>query len=219
MLCAMAKTQSLPIALAAAAALVAAVAGYWAFASWQKRTQHDAIAALVGETSAALKQGLGASPPGDELKRVDAALDRLRAAKAGRQRLFADSAEVYLVSARAVLQRKSEVPGRMRQAEEARRRLVAHMATPRGRSDGWIREAAELKKRMDQSYFDANLALEALAETLRTLPDAGARLVPDVSDNALPEPGLVAAAQQRTQDDLKRIAAEREGAGQLNQAR
>ena len=192
MLCAMAKTRSFSIALAVVAALAAAIGGYWAFASWQKRTQHDAITALVAETSAALRQGLAESPSGDELKRVDAALEKLRTSRRNRQRLFADSAEIYLVSARAVLQRESEVPGLARQAEGARRRLAAHMSNPRGRDDGWIREAAELKKRMDQSYFELNVALQALEEVLRTLPDAAARLVPDVSgERAAREPGLV----------------------------
>jgi len=210
------KVRNLVIAVAA---LAVAVAGYFSFASWQKRSQHDAIAALVVETSAALKQGLGASPAGDEPRRVDAAIERLHAMKASRQRLFADSADVYLASARAVLQRKSEVPALARQAEEARRRLAAHMATPRGRDDGWIREAAELKKRMDQSYFDLNVVLEALAENLRSLPDASARLIPDVRAAALTDPAFVAAVQQRTQDDLKRIADERAGAGRLNLGR
>ena len=214
MLCAMAKTRSFSIALAVAA-LAAAIGGYWAFASWQKRTQHDAIAALVAETSAALGQGLAASPPREELKRVDAALESLRSAKTNRQRLFADSAEIYLVSARAVLQRKSEVPGLARQAEGARHRLAAHMAIPRGRDDGWIREAAELKKRMDQSYYELNVALQALEEVLRALPDAGARLIPDVTASALVEPSVVAAAQERVQEDRKRLATERSSAGRL----
>jgi hypothetical protein len=68
---------------------------------------------------------------------------------------------------------------------------------------------------MDKAYFDLNVALEALAENLRTLPDAGARLVPDLSDSAVADPALVSGAQQRTQDDIKRIAAERESAGRL----
>jgi hypothetical protein len=207
------KVRNLVIAVAA---LAAAMAGYFSFVSWQKRTQHDASAALVAETSAALGEGLGASPAGDALKRVEAALNRLHAAKANRQRLFADSADVYLVSVRAVLQRKSEVPGLMRQAEDARRRLAAHMNGPRGRGDGWIREAAELKKRMDRSYYDLNIALEALAENLRTLPDSGARLVPDAGGSAVVEGGVVLAALRRTQDELKRLAIERERAGQLS---
>jgi len=76
---------------------------------------------------------------------------------------------------------------------------------------------------VDDARFAAlgveRVSLEALAENLRSLPDASARLIPDVRAAALTDPAFVAAVQQRTQDDLKRIADERAGAGRLNLGR
>lgn len=208
----MVKARSILIIVAAA---VLAVGGYLAFASWQKRSQHASIAALVGDGTGALKDGLGKSPSGDEPKRIDAALERLRATRASRQRPFAEAAEVYLVGARAVMERRAEVARLRQRAEASRRQLEAHMATPRGRNDSWIRQATELKKRMDQAYYELNVSLEALAELLRTLPDSEVRLVPEVGKGALVDEGLIVTNLQRTQEDLKRVAAERASAGQL----
>lgn len=208
----MVKARSILIAVAVA---IAAVGGYWAFASWQKQSQHAAISALVRDATGVLNDGLGKSPAGDEPKRIDAALERLRSTRASRQRPFAEAAEVYLVGARAVLDKRAEIARLRQHAEASRRQLEAHMATPRGRNDSWIRQATDLKKRMDQAYFDLNVALEAQAELLRTLPDSETRLVPEVGKGALVAEGLILTNLQRTQDDLKRVAAERASAGQL----
>ena len=208
----MVKMRSVLIAVAVA---VLAIGGYWAFASWQKQRQHDAIAALVRDATGVLNDGLGKAPSGDEPKRLDAALERLRTARAGRQRPFAEAAEVYLVGARAVVEKRADIARLRQHAEASRRQLEAHMATPRGRNDSWIRQATDLKKRMDQAYFDLNVALEAQAELLRTLPDSETRLVPEVGKRALVDDSLIAANLQRTQEDLKRLAGERASASQL----
>lgn len=195
--------------------VVAAAAGYWAFASQQKASQERAIAALVGEATAVLREGLSGKASADDLKRLDALAERLRAQKATRQRVLSDAAENYLLGSRAVLQRRVEAARFAQNAATVRRLAVAHLSAPRGRDDAWIRQATELKKRMDQAYFDENVALEALAELLRALPELEERLVPQIDAGALIEQDLIIAAMRRTEDDLKRAAAERESAGKL----
>jgi len=59
------------------------------------------------------------------------------------------------------------------------------------------------------------VALEALAELLRALPESEERLAPQLGPGALVEQDLIIAAMQRTEDDLKRTAADRESAGKL----
>jgi hypothetical protein len=114
------------------------------------------------------------------------------------------------------VERRAEVARLRQNAEASRRALAAHMATPRGRNDEWIRQATDLKKRMDQAYFDLNVSLEALVELLRTLPDAEAPLAADVGKGALVDDRLIATSLQRARDDLKRVAEERASAGQLS---
>ena len=199
---------------AAVLVLAAALAAYWAFSSWQERRQQAAIAAAVAEASAALRDALGRAPAGDEPKRIEAAMEKLRAAKPTRERDLAEAAEVYLVSARAVAERRAEAARLARQAAESRQQLVAHMAA-RTRGEGWIRQAAELKKRMDQAYFDENVALEALADLLRGLPDSEERLAPQVGKGALVEAGLVDSAAEQAKAELKRASGERSSASGL----
>lgn len=199
----------------AVVAVVALAAGYWAFASHQKSSQQRAIGALVGETTAVLREGLAGKASADDLKRLDALVERLHAEKATRQRALADAAENYLLGSRAVLQRRIEAARRAQNAATVRQLVVAHLSAPRGRNDAWIRQATELKKRMDQAYFDENVALEALAELLRALPETQERLAPQLGRGAVIEEDVVIAAVRRTEDDLKRTAAERENAGKL----
>ena len=194
--------------------LVAASAAYWGFASWQKRTQQAAIASAVGEASVALRQGLGRAPAGDEPKRIEAAMEKLRAANPTRQRDLAEAAEIYLVSARAVVERRAEAARLAQQASASRRQLIAHMAS-RTRGEAWIRQATELKKRMDQAYFDENVALEALADLLRGLPDSEERIAPQVGKAALVEASVVESAAEQAKADLKRASSERSTASGL----
>lgn len=204
------------VAVALAAGLIAAlIAAYWAFASHQKASQERAIGALVGETTAVLRDGLSGKASADDLKRIDAFLEKLHAEKVTRQRALADAADNYLSGSRAVLQRRIDAARFAQNAANVRRLVVAHLSAPRGRDDAWIRQATELKKRMDQAYFEESVALEALVELLRALPETGERLAPQLGRGALVEQDLILSAMRRTEDDLQRTAAERESAGKL----
>ena len=202
-------------ALVTVAAVVVAAGAYWAYVAQQKRSQERAIATLVGEASATLKEALAAEASPDDVKRLDGALARLRAARASRQRPLADAAENYLLGARAVLEKRADAVRLAQSAAASRRQLIAHMSTPRGRDDSWIRQAADLKKRMDQAYFEQNVALDALGQLLRSLPETESALEPKLGRAALLPDAAREAALKRVEVDQKKAADDRSKVGGL----
>jgi hypothetical protein len=84
------------------------------------------------------------------------------------------------------------------------------MARAERRDSAWIRNAAELKRRVEASYADLGRTLKTLDDLLNNLPEAEKRLAPHVAATALLEAGEIDAARKRAQDDSKRVAAELE---------
>src|SRR5882672_3246189 len=157
------------LAVAPLIALVALVA-YWMYGDYQKGAQHKAIAALVAEGTAQLKAAIAGEPSAESIARIDATVQALRAMRASRQIAMAGVAEGYLVSARAIILRKAGVARAAPQVAASRQALAAHMRTPRGRDDSWIRRASELKKKMDQDYAELDRQLKTLRDLVYTFP-------------------------------------------------
>jgi hypothetical protein len=195
------------------------VAGIVAFMLWsvqQKREEHRAISALVSEASAGLTQTLKQPSP-EIAAKLEAAGKALEALNVKRQKPYAEAADVYFVSARTLAQRQADVARLTRAADQSRAALAAHMRTPRGRGDAWIRTATELSRRMDTAHQDLLRMQEALIDLLRTLPDAEKPLAPFAGNAVLSDPALQDAALKRAQDDLKRAARELEVARRQQQ--
>lgn len=188
-------------AVAVPVLVLAALAAYWMYGSYQKRAQQKAIAALVSEGTAQLKAALAAEPGAAGPARIDAILQTLRDTGTSRQIAMAGAAEGYLVSARAIILREAEVARAGTRAAASRQALAAHMRTPRGRDDSWIRRASDLKKRMDQDHAELDRQLKTLRDLVYTFPDAENALEPYVDRSLL----LGAAPQQAA---LKRIEAQ-----------
>jgi hypothetical protein len=190
--------------LLAVVAAIAAAGGYWTYAGYQKRSQQKAIAALVGQGTAELQAALGGKPTDENLKNIEAALTRLRATPASRQIDFAGATDAYLVSARAIVLRRSDAVRLAPQAEERNKELVGHMSGPRGRDDGWIRRATELKKQSDQANYDLALAQRTLADLLEDLPGTEQRLEAYVPKSAVLDEALREAAIKQAREDIRR---------------
>jgi len=195
-------------ALVALAVVALALAGYWFFADWQKRSQHREIAEIVADGTAQLKSALTAPPSAQGIAAIESDIERLQAARVSRQVAFAGAADTYLAAARTIMLRRADAERIAPRAAASRQALAEHMATPRGRNDDWIRRAAELKKKMDADQADLDPVLGTLAELLAAFPESAKPLAPFVdSSHVLDEPAR-AAALKRAQDDAKRAGDE-----------
>jgi len=184
-----------------------ALVGYWALANWQKRSQFKAISELVAEGTAQLRGALTAPPSKEGIAGIENAIERLQAARVSRQVAFAGAADTYLAGARTLMLRRADAERVAPVAAASRQALDAHMNTPRGRNDDWIRRAAELKRKMDADQVELERVLKVLAELLATFPETE-KPVAAFAPSATLDEATRAAALKRVQDELKRSAAE-----------
>jgi hypothetical protein len=194
---------------------LAALTAFWLFGDYQKRAQQKAIAGLAAEGTAQLKAAIAGQPGAESVARIDATLQALRNTRASRQMAMAGVAEGYLVSARAIILRKAEVGRAAPQAAASRQALAAHMRTPRGRDDSWIRRASDLKKKMDQAHAELDRQLKTLADLIYTFPEAEKAIAPYVDRSLLLGDPLQQAALKQVEAQTKRAADEIEKAGRL----
>jgi hypothetical protein len=202
--------------VAAAVIALVAVIAYRSYVSYQSRAQQQEIAQRVGEATTLLRQGLTASPSAEGVKGIEATLAALRAARFSRQRVLADAADDYTAGARAIVLRRVDVARASRQAALARQALIAHIGTRRGRDDGWIRQAAALKKRADDAQFELNVACDTLIELLSRLPEPEQKLAAQVGAGRLLEEEVRRAALDGAKEEASRAAAELEKLGRLS---
>jgi hypothetical protein len=206
--------MSFKIVAAGGAVVIAGIVGYVAWGAHQTRQEYRAINALVTEASGQLTAVLKQPAP-EQAAKLEAAAASLQALGARKQKPFAQAADVYLVSVRAIAQRQVEVDALAKQARAAREAFVSHMRGPRGRNDAWMRQATELQKRMDLLHADLARKQEALIEVLRTMPEAEKQIAAYAGESVIADPALHAAALKRAQDDLKRSAQEADAARRL----
>ncbi len=199
---------------AGAALAIAGIVGYAAWNVQAKRAEHRAITALVGEASGGLAAALK-QPDAAQAAKLQAAAQSLQSMPTGRQRPYADAADVYLASARTIAQRQADVSRLSKAAAAAREAFVSHMRGPRGRNDAWMRQATDLQKGMDQAHHELQRVQEALVELLLTLPEAEKQLVPFAGASVESDPALYEAALKRARDDLKRSAQDADAARRL----
>jgi len=184
-----------------------ALVGYWALANWQKRSQFKAISELVAEGTAQLRGALTAPPSKEGIAGIENAIERLQAARVSRQVAFAGAADTYRAGARTLMLRRADAERVAPVAAASRQALDAHMNTPRGRNDDWIRRAAELKRKMDADQVELERVLKVLADLLATFPETE-KPVAAFAPSATLDEATRAAALKRVQDELKRSAAE-----------
>jgi hypothetical protein len=181
-----------------------AILGYWGVASWQKRSQHKAIADAVAEGTAQLRAALVAPPSAQNIAGIESAIERLQATRVSRQIAFAGAADAYLAAARNIWLRPADLPPRAPHAAASRQALAEHMNTPRGRNDDWIRRAAELKKKMDADQADLERVLKTLAELIADFSETEKPLAAFIDPSYILDEAQRGAALKRVQADLKR---------------
>ena len=191
-------------ASAALAIFVVAASGYWLHAAWDKHAEQRRLTELLRETTEELRRGLAQRPSPTLVARID---ENLQAARAPRDRRFAEAAGLYILSAREIVRRRVEVERLAREASESRAALAAHMARNARRNDAWFRSALELKHRVERQHRDLDLTLKALDELLYTLPEAEKQLEPHVAPAVLLEEAERRAARSGLQVEAKRAAA------------
>ncbi len=204
--------KKLLIALVLAALGVAAWLGY---AAHDRRQQHKALGELVAQTTIQLRDSLVAAPSSAQALGIESSLEALRATRKTRERRFAEAAEQYLVTARAIALRRVDAARLSQHAQATRQLLAAHMSASGQRGSGWIRQAAELQRRMAQSHADLGRTLEAQADLLLSLFDVEKALAGHVGPQAFLERATLEAALKRAQDEVKAVAAEAERAKRL----
>lgn len=198
--------------VAAVALAIAASTGYSLIASKQKKDQQHAVATALGDTTVQLRKALSGTPSADVVSRINT---NLQAAKAPRDPMLADAAEHYILGAREIAKRRSDVERLTREAALSRRSLAMHMKAASNRDAYWIRVASDLKKRAERDHFELEISLKALSFLLDSLPEAEKRLADHVDASLLLEEKERRMARQRAEDAAKLASQELEKVRQL----
>jgi hypothetical protein len=193
--------------VALAAILVAVLALSSAYRAHRKFEQQRHVVALLADTTAQLRQALAGPASNENINKITG---NLEAVKASGQAALADPAEHYILGAREIVRRRADAAKFAHQAAAGRQALIAHMDRASRRGETWIRDAMELKKRVERDYYDLDLSLKALDDLLFSLPDAQKRLQAQVDGSLLLEEDLRESARKRAQADAKRAHAELE---------
>lgn len=200
------------VAIAAVIVVLAAIVGVIAYKGHKKQLDETAIVAAVGESSLILREVLGEQPPADAAARLDAHLQRIKAAE---RTPLADAAEGYVLGAREIARRRAEAARLAAPAAAARQALLAHLAAGGRRNDAWFRTAGELKKRVENAHYELNAALKTLDSLIEGMDESRKALGPLVGDKALVAAAALGAAREGVREELKRSAAELERARQI----
>jgi len=179
---------------------------------YRKKVEDNRVAVVVADATAELRKALGAGPSADSAAKLD---ELARIAQNSPNAAAGSAAEAYLLGAREIVRRRVEGERLAREAAAARNALAGHMNRSASRNSAWIRNAAELKRRVEASHADLGRALKTLDDLLSGLPDSEKRLAPHVAASALLETGEIDAARARAQDESKRAAAELEKARRI----
>ncbi len=209
--------------LAVAAVVLLGLGGYWVWTEQQKQAQERAIAAAIADTTVRLRDSLGIAPNATgkrALPRIDGHvsaveqhLDRIRSAD--QLPALAQGAEHYVVSAHAILRRQAASIRQAEQSAASRAALISHMRRAARRDAGWIRDAMAQKKTVEGQYFDYGVTLTALAELLKSFPDARQRAAAHLDEQSLLEDGPAEVARGLVLKESKRAAEELDGVRRL----
>ena len=210
-------TGSRTFLVAAAALIVAAALGYWAYGAQKKGELDKAAMALAQETSRHLQEALSTEAGRPSTETVQAigefaaaanrnleALKRLDAA--GNQALV-DALDDYLLTSREILGRQAASYRFRRQLLASTQALRDHMRAD-NRTGAWVREAVQGKERVEKDYRDYQSAAQALDKLLESFPASLARLASRSKGAPLIDDKLVADARKRSSAALQQATDE-----------
>lgn len=173
----------------------------------RKKVEDDRIAVLVADGTAQLREALGRAPSAAAAAKLE---EYVQSARTSPNPDMGSAAEAYLLGAREIAKRRADGERLAREAAAARGALAGHMARAERRNTNWIRNATELKRRVEAAHADLERSLKTLDGLLAGLPDTERRLAPHVAAAALLQAAEIDAARKRAQDDSQRAAAELE---------
>jgi hypothetical protein len=215
-------------AIAVVVLIAAVVLGYCGFREYGERGLRAAVAALVADTSARLRDALdgaagtrGADPAeaarllDEQAGEVERRLESLHRLRASPDRALVDAADLYMVTARELLRRTAS---RHRYGDACVRgtRALRDLArTADRRSGAWIGQTIAAKERAERDCADYRRALDATVTLLESLAGPRDRLVRQVEPAILIEDGLRAQAAGRAREAGKRAAEELDHARRL----
>lgn len=199
-------------ALAVVALVIVAFIAVNLIRGHRKKVEDDRVALVVAEATAELRKALGAGPTADSVAKLD---QFARIAQTSPNATAGSAGEAYLLGAREIARLRVEAERLTREAAAARGALAGHMSRSANRNSTWIRDAAELKRRVEASHADLDRALKTLDDLLNGLPDTEKSLAPYVAATALLGTAEIDAARARAQDESKRAAAELEKARRI----
>jgi hypothetical protein len=182
------------------------------FRGYRKKVEDDRVAQVVADATVELRKALGAGPSSASVAKLD---EFVQVAKTSPNPAAGSAAEAYLLGAREIARRRAESERLAGEAAAARNALTGHMNRSANRDSAWIRNAAELKRRVDTSHAELARSLKTLDDLLYGLPESEKRLAPHVAAAALLEQSEIDAARARAQDESKRAASELEKARRI----
>ena len=194
------------VVVAAAGIAIAAGVGFSLHKEAKKRSEARAFSTVVAQTTTRLKDGLSTASP----QALEGIEQDLKFAQGWSDRELVDAAEQYLIGAREIMRRRVEASRLERKAATSRAALTAHMDGAGRRDSPWIRNAAELKKRVERDHFDLDKQLAALVDLLDDLPKANKRLTAHVQASLLLEETVRSQAREAVIAEARRARAELE---------
>ena len=209
-------------------AVVVTAAIGWAYSEHRKRELHEAVVALVKDTSLRLGDALSipASPPSadnpqtgrkpdDHVATVEQHLLKLRGMDTASLGALAESADDYVLTGREILRRVATSRRYRVQLSGSLQALRDHMRAD-DRSGSWVQEAVRAKERVEEDYRNYRLSVEALGKLLESFPASRAKMAPHVDAALLTDENLIEEARGRALEGSKYAADEIEKARQLD---
>jgi hypothetical protein len=174
---------------------------------YRRQVEDQRIAELVADGTAQLREALDKGATSATVAKLEG---YVQGARTSPNPTAGSAAEAYLLGAREIVRQRVNSERLTREAAAARNALAGHMARAERRNNNWIRDAAELKRRVDTAHAELARSLKTLDDLLYGLPDSEKRLAPHVAAAALLEQSEIDAARARAQDESKRAASELE---------
>ena len=211
------------VAIALAALIAAAAAGWWVYGEHQKRELRKSIVGLIADTGARMRAALTATDSGPEaarkLEEHSAAAEQnfssLKGMNTAREAALAEAADDYLLTCREILKRVVNIQRSRQLLSESLPALIEHMRSD-NRTGTWVQEAVKARERVNKDYRDLNLATGALDTLLQSFPASQKKISPYVDRAELIDDGTVASARTRALEAAKQAATEIEKTRQLD---
>jgi len=150
-----------------AGVLLLAVAGSMLYGVKKKRDlETSALTSSADATARLLEAASGKADAArlqEHAQAVAQHLETLRREDLSRSKALAETAELYLTDAHAILRNQAAAARARAAATASRRALAAHIANAGERGAGWIQQALALKSRAERDNFDFRTAQGALA--------------------------------------------------------